>query len=86
MTQATSPFERINSRPAYELVAEAIERKILSGHMRPGDPIGTESELVRQFGVNRSTVREGIRLLKAAARFDDPAALDGLLDSAMGQG
>jgi GntR family transcriptional repressor for pyruvate dehydrogenase complex len=64
MTQATSPFERIKPRPAYELVAEAIERKILSGRMRPGDPIGTESELVRQFGVNRSTVREGIRLLE----------------------
>ena len=31
---------------------------------KPGDPVGTESELVRQFGVNRSTVREGIRLLE----------------------
>jgi len=60
----TARFERIKSRPAYELVAEAIERKILSGRLRPGDPVGTESELVRQFGVNRSTVREGIRLLE----------------------
>ena len=32
--------------------------------MRPGDPLGTEAELVKQFGVNRSTVREGIRLLE----------------------
>ena len=38
MTQATAPFERIKPRPAYELVAEAIERKILTGRMRPGDP------------------------------------------------
>ena len=51
-------------RPAYELVAEAIERKILAGRLKPGDPVGTESELVKQFGVNRSTVREGIRLLE----------------------
>lgn len=57
-------FERIRTRPAYEQVAEAIERKILSGRLRPGDPVGTESELVKQFGVNRSTVREGIRLLE----------------------
>lgn len=57
-------FERIKSRPAYEQVAEAIERTILSGRLRPGDPVGTESELVKQFGVNRSTVREGIRLLE----------------------
>ena len=45
-------------------MAEAIERKILAGRLKPGDPVGTESELVRQFGVNRSTVREGIRLLE----------------------
>ena len=64
MTQATARFERIKPRPAYELVAEAIERNILSGRLKPGDPIGTESELVKQFGVNRSTVREGIRLLE----------------------
>jgi DNA-binding FadR family transcriptional regulator len=65
MTQAvTTRFERIRTRPAYELVAEAIEKKILAGRLRPGDPIGTESELVKQFGVNRSTVREGIRLLE----------------------
>ena len=64
MTEAATGFERIKTRPAYELVAEAIERRILSGHLRPGDPVGTESELVKQFGVNRSTVREGIRLLE----------------------
>jgi GntR family transcriptional regulator, transcriptional repressor for pyruvate dehydrogenase complex len=64
MTQVTARFERIKARPAYELVAEEIERQILAGALRPGDPIGTESELVRQFGVNRSTVREGIRLLE----------------------
>lgn len=64
MTETTATFERIKPRPAYELVAEAIERKIMAGRLKPGDPIGTESELVRQFGVNRSTVREGIRLLE----------------------
>jgi DNA-binding FadR family transcriptional regulator len=64
MVQATARFERIKARPAYELVAEAIERKILAGRLKPGDPVGTESELVKQFGVNRSTVREGIRLLE----------------------
>jgi DNA-binding FadR family transcriptional regulator len=57
-------FNRISSTPAYRLVAEAIERQILSGSIRPGEPIGTEAQLVKQFGVNRSTVREGIRLLE----------------------
>jgi DNA-binding FadR family transcriptional regulator len=64
MTDLAEKFRRIHSTPAYQLVAEAIEHKILSGRIRPGDPIGTEAELVKQFGVNRSTVREGIRLLE----------------------
>ena len=64
MADAVEGFPRINSKPAYQLVAEAIERQILSGRMRPGQPIGTEAALVKQFGVNRSTVREGIRLLE----------------------
>lgn len=64
MAGLAEKFRRISSTPAYRLVAEAIERRILSGKIRPGEPIGTEAELVRQFGVNRSTVREGIRLLE----------------------
>jgi DNA-binding FadR family transcriptional regulator len=64
MTELAEKFRRIHSVPAYQLVAEAIERRILTGGIRPGEPIGTEAELVKQFGVNRSTVREGIRLLE----------------------
>ena len=62
--QAPTRFRRVASTPAYRQVAEAIEREIISGRIRPGEPIGTEAELVSQFGVNRSTVREGIRLLE----------------------
>jgi GntR family transcriptional repressor for pyruvate dehydrogenase complex len=57
-------FSRVTSTPAYKLVADAIEREIIAGRIRPGDPLGTEAELVKQFGVNRSTVREGIRQLE----------------------
>jgi GntR family transcriptional repressor for pyruvate dehydrogenase complex len=57
-------FGRIANPPAYQLVADAIEREIVTGRIRPGEPIGTEAELVKQFGLNRSTVREGIRLLE----------------------
>jgi len=64
MSETQEKFRRIKATPAYRLVAEAIERRILSGAIRPGEPIGTEAELVEQFGVNRSTVREGIRLLE----------------------
>jgi DNA-binding FadR family transcriptional regulator len=57
-------FPRIQASPAYQRVAEAIEGEILSGNLSPGDRLGTEADLGRQFGVNRSTVREGIRLLE----------------------
>ncbi len=62
--QSGERFERITTAPAYQLVADAIEREIVSGRIRPGEPIGTEADLVKQFGVNRSTVREGIRSLE----------------------
>ncbi len=59
-----SSYQPLSPTPAYKLVADAIEREILSGRVRPGQAIGTEAELVKQFAVNRSTVREGIRLLE----------------------
>ena len=62
--QPPARFRRVANIPAYRQVAEAIEREIIAGRIRPGEPIGTEAELVDQFGVNRSTVREGIRLLE----------------------
>lgn len=57
-------YDRIRAPAAYELVARQIEERILTGRLRPGDEVGTEAELVRQLGVNRSTVREGIRMLE----------------------
>lgn len=57
-------FSRIERAPAYRLVYDAIEREILAGRMRIGDPLPTELRLADQLGVNRSTVREGIRLLE----------------------
>ena len=49
---------------AYQLVVDAIEQDIISGRLKPSDGVGTEAELGRQFGVNRSTVREAIRVLE----------------------
>ena len=57
-------FAPLKKRPAYLLVFEALENEILSGRLADGDAIPTEMELCRQFDVQRSTVREGIRLLE----------------------
>nr|WP_268914290.1 FadR/GntR family transcriptional regulator [Corynebacterium uropygiale] len=43
----------------------AIKELIISQHLRPGDPLPTESSLCDQVGVSRSSVREAIRKLEA---------------------
>lgn len=57
-------FAPLKVLSAYEMVAARIEREILAGTLCPGDGLGTEMDLSRQFAVNRSTVREGIRMLE----------------------
>jgi len=57
-------FEPIERAPAYMKVFRAIEGKISSGALKDGAHLPTEAELCAQFGVTRSTVREGLRLLE----------------------
>lgn len=64
MQDSVSPFAKLNHAPAYRRLAAEISRLILSGELKHGDRLPTEAVLCEQFGVNRSTVREGIRLLE----------------------
>ncbi|WP_290685817.1 MULTISPECIES: FadR/GntR family transcriptional regulator [unclassified Haematobacter] len=50
--------------PAYQLVSEELQRLILEGQLKPGEQLPSETDLAARFGVNRSTVREGIRQLE----------------------
>lgn len=59
-------FRTIKQAPAYLQVQQAIEAEILSGALAEGALLPTESALCEQFGVTRSTVREGIRLLETS--------------------
>jgi GntR family transcriptional regulator, transcriptional repressor for pyruvate dehydrogenase complex len=58
-------FDQITVEPAYRKVATAIETRILDRSLREGDRLPPELELARQFGVNRSTVREALRELES---------------------
>ncbi len=58
-------FEQIRIEPAYRKVAAAIIERIVSRSLRDGDRLPPEMELARQFGVNRSTVREALRELES---------------------
>jgi len=57
-------FEQIRTEPAYRKVAEALMERILDRSLSAGDRLPSETELARQFGVNRSTVREAVRELQ----------------------
>ncbi len=57
-------FEPVDHRPAYRRIADAIEKKIASRELQAGEPLPSESELAKAFGVNRSTVREAVRELE----------------------
>jgi DNA-binding FadR family transcriptional regulator len=58
-------FEQIRLEPAYRKVAAALMERILDRTLRDGDRLPSETELARQFGVNRSTVREAVRELQS---------------------
>jgi GntR family transcriptional repressor for pyruvate dehydrogenase complex len=57
-------LEPIRNDPAYRMVSRAIEEKILAGAIAIGDTLPSELALAAQLKVNRSTVREAIRVLE----------------------
>jgi GntR family transcriptional regulator, transcriptional repressor for pyruvate dehydrogenase complex len=57
-------FEKLNVPSAYQAVSRELRRMILRGDLKTGEQLPTESQLAEQFGVNRSTIREGIRQLE----------------------
>ncbi len=58
-------FDQLLLEPAYRKVATAIAERILDRRLREGERLPPETELARQFGVNRSTVREALRELES---------------------
>jgi DNA-binding FadR family transcriptional regulator len=62
MSSRFSPIRTDASEQIAQLLRAYVER---SG-LKPGDRIGTEHELAREFGVSRPTLREGLRLLSSS--------------------
>jgi GntR family transcriptional repressor for pyruvate dehydrogenase complex len=50
--------------PVYRNVARAISERILRGELTVGQPLPSETRLAETLGVNRSTIREAIRVLE----------------------
>jgi len=61
---AAAEFEPIRVEPAYRKVAAALLDRITTRAIPAGDRLPPETELARQFGVHRGTVREALRELE----------------------
>jgi GntR family transcriptional regulator, transcriptional repressor for pyruvate dehydrogenase complex len=59
-------FKLIRDTTLAEAVAEQIITTIATGQFQPGDRLPTEAELMQQFGVGRSTLREALKSLAIA--------------------
>jgi GntR family transcriptional regulator len=62
--------------PLYYQLKEVIQEQIENGELKPSDQLPTEDELVRQFEVSKTTVRQALREL----------ALEGFLKREQGRG
>ncbi len=56
-------FKKINRGSISDNVMSQLIEAIIEGHLRPGDRIPTELELMEQFGVGRNSIREAIKVL-----------------------
>lgn len=54
------------ARPLYQVIRNAIESRIMSGELRPGDRIPAEHELMAHYGCSRMTVNKALSALASA--------------------
>jgi GntR family transcriptional repressor for pyruvate dehydrogenase complex len=66
MSPELPTFQPIETKSMAEAVAEQLMALIAKGELKPGDRLPTEPELMAQFSVGRSTLREGIKSLVVA--------------------
>ncbi len=56
-------IDRRTSTPLYVQLKDAVVSEIRAGDLKPGDRVGSESELERLHGVSRITVRQALKAL-----------------------
>ena len=71
--KATEPQRNFRPVRRSQLVNEVIEQlrlRVSSGDLKVGDKIPSESVLVTELGVGRTTLREAVRVLEHAGLFE----------------
>lgn len=65
------PLKRLDPAPLLSQSAqEIIKEFIISNKLRPGDPLPSETELTRQLGISRNSIREAVKALAALGVID----------------
>lgn len=79
------PFQPPRRRRLHQDVAEQLRDAILDGRLKPGDKLPPERELAEEFQVNRTSVREAIKVLEGlglvSVRQGDGATVRPLIDA-----
>lgn len=59
------PVQTVQRKRLFEVVVDQLHDLILSGKLKPGDPLPAERELCQMFGVSRTSIRSAIQALEA---------------------
>ena len=62
---STTNFNPINRAPIGDEIVEQLAKFILNEHLKPGDKLPAERDLMARLSVGRSTLREAIKTLSA---------------------
>lgn len=57
--------DKVQRRNVYQIIADRLLTDIVENRLQPGEEIPTERELSERYGVGRSSVREGLRMLES---------------------
>ena len=84
---AVTPFRPPTRRRIHQDVADQLRDAILDGRYRPGHKLPPERELAEEFRVNRTSVREAIKVLEGLGlvmvRQGDGATVQPLIDASL---
>lgn len=62
----TTPEQRTRTKSQPQRVVDGVYKRIQSGALKPGDRVPPEPELMREFDVSRTVVREAMSRLQAS--------------------
>jgi GntR family transcriptional regulator, transcriptional repressor for pyruvate dehydrogenase complex len=84
-SKTAASFRPPQRRRIHEDIAEQLRDAILDGRFRPGEKLPPERELAEEFRVNRTSIREAIKVLEGLAlvsvRQGDGATVRPLIDA-----